>query len=647
MRTRSIAILLAGLTMAAAATSCSKDEWGNYKGIRFRAQSVGYFGNPKTKTTYTGESSGNMERINWDEGDLITVYCANAYMLNDPDVNFTDYAVKSSKSKDGAPYICTATITPVEDANALQWGTGEHTFYAMYPSPNTASLEGAGVTFEEGEMTFPILAAPIMTQRGEDLFFVPRMDYAPMLAKNTVAGNSGSVNLAFAPQYTAFEFTVSKGSFESIHITSFTLMSMDDDEPVAGIITVPAGKYSDADEVLVADGSTSTSIGIDWSSDPVVMDDEHPNLTITVFALPQTLAHLKIQYTGTEIGTRSLALKNASEVFLEFPAYKKYRIFGLSFPVILPVDNPEAISWAYTVQVMENYAWWMDTAVEPQDWVNWVNTSVDNSGDFGTDIIDGLSWWLGTYLDDVEPVGWEDLPTSIEADVLAQIQDSYSWWMGANLPDDITFTDSPLDHVTLSETTPVYLWPGQTVKRTADAIAHEGYTSPAATIKWTAVTQPESGVVDVKISNGEVTALGAGVATIYATATSYDGTRSCSACYTVYVNNITGISLSAADASVAPGGTTTVTATITHTANGADITEFPSNLITWDSATTAAITLSDAALLPETADASAHTITATVTATGVAAGTSTITASSNPIYYYGISASLAYFPCQE
>lgn len=541
-----------------AAASCSREPF-DYKGIHFKAKSVGYFGNPRTKTAYTGQGDGNTERIDWTDGDIVTIYSDKAYVLDNPGVHSTDYKV-SSHTGDGSTYISTATISPAELANALQWGSGTNTFYAMYPSPSTPGLTGAD--FDEGEMTFPILATPTLVKDENDLRYTPDMKYAPMLAKATATSGTSSVNLAFAPEYTAFEFTVSKGNFNEIHISNFTLTSTDASEPVSGVITIPAGEYADESAVTVTD--EGTSISVDWAT-PVLLDEDHPNLTITVFTVPKTLSHLKIIYTGTEISTRSLELKNAGGVSLEFPARKKYRIYGLSFPVIVPVDNPEGISWAYTAQVLDNYVWWFNNLIEPQGWENWFttpegdypadiedgsawwhgtgiepegwedwkDTNSGHSGDYGAGIGDGLCWWITTG---IEPMGWVIWDSNHSGTYGAGIQDGNAWWNETN-PEDLSWMDSPLSEVVLSETESVCLFTGESVQRSAAALNQAGYTSPAATINWTFQSQPQSGVVDVKNTNGIVTAVGPGVATIYATAKSYDGTYTCTASYTVYVTS--------------------------------------------------------------------------------------------------------------
>lgn len=137
-----------------------------------------------------------------------------------------------------------------------------------------------------------------------------------------------------------------------------------------------------------------------------------------------------------------------------------------------------------------------------------------------------------------------------------------------------------------------------------------------ATIAW---SSSDENVATVDEASGSITLKGPGTVVIKATAT-YEG-ASGSADFELNVNEVTAVEISTdpADAKAAPGGTITLTATLTHTNNGT-IETWPS--VSWVSGSTDYFTVD-----PSSA-ASSHTgsaTTATTTATAVAVGSSTIT----------------------
>lgn len=342
MRTRIAGILL---LFAVLLLSCSKDS--DHKTIRFRALTSGH---PTTRTSFTGatatEGGVTRERVQWEVGDLIHIYCPQACLLDDENVHSSDYAV-SEASASGSESI--ATIVPYAADNALQWGSGDHLFYAVSPSPATAGMAD-NMSIGPGEETggvrvccfIPATQDLTWDDAGGNWVGSPDMHYAYLYASATCPLAS-SVNLLFCPMYTAFEIQVDNSDYQDIHLESFSLSTAAD--RVAGWFGIDG--VAGAETVSSASEEQVISIAIGKEV------PKSSSLTFTFFALPQTLDQLTLSFTGTEIHTRSLALKDA-DGFLQFAPGKKYKLSGLSFPEISDISaGGEGISWTGGLSVTD------------------------------------------------------------------------------------------------------------------------------------------------------------------------------------------------------------------------------------------------------------------------------------------------------
>ena len=194
-------------------TGCEKNEGSAYgKAVLFHCAS----GSNGTKAAYSGVVTSNVERIDWEENDLIRIYCAEA---SEPTPNkYADYRVKSgSVTTSGS--ISNATIEK-NGTDELCWGTNEpHNFYAVYPSPATS---GSWVSDISGKtVTGTVKAA----QNGDGRF----SDGMVLVAKNTVtdptAFDKDAVFLEFEPITTAIKFSVKNGMEAPLTLKKVELVS--------------------------------------------------------------------------------------------------------------------------------------------------------------------------------------------------------------------------------------------------------------------------------------------------------------------------------------------------------------------------------------------------------------------------------------
>ncbi len=578
-----------------AATSCNKEQYWYGRKITFVAKSKGYMTKSQaTKTAYAGEDetvdTKLRERIDWTKNDRIYVYCGSA--INDgDDSHYAEYGVEDFSAESDA--VSKATIQPTDFANSMEWGTGTHDFYAMYPSPKGHATN----TFTEGTMVFNMPAAypvaPKTAQVTKDavngiINFKPDMDYAPMLAAQTgVSAGAGSVTLPFTPQFDAFEITIEKSTYTSINLSQFRIYGATGDK-LSGTFTVTPANYAAVASITDATNTVTLDLnGADADpADDIVLNADYPTLKLTVLTLPQTYTEgITIEFTGNFDGeeqTRRLTLKTNTGDFVEFAPYKKYRIYGLSFPIMVGATIEDGISW-----------------------------------DFGLEIMDSVIWWVGTGIEN--HITWTD---DIDLNIYTELPDEVKWFEGSYIVNDFRWEE--LDHIALDDDSDAYLWRNQSLTRTVQAYNREGSAFSDVKASWS-VTQ-EGRVVHLNEHTGEVTALGPGEATVTATVTPGDGSDPWTISYKVYVNAPTAVTLGAGSSSIAADANTTLTATVSFTSNGT-IPSYPEDLLVWTSATTAAVTLTDAQAQPALA-----TGTATATANGAAAGTSDITVSVNAKY---------------
>lgn len=320
--------------------------------VVFRISSPG----PATRTAYSGVDengapvgeTSQYERIDWSDGDWIGVYCAQASRLYGETSLMADYSVTSHQASSHT--VSSAKIAPAGNPNGLQWGSGEHQFLALYPSPNApvfSAAEKAKLNLDETSFSATVPAAQTLTQRGTEDVWLPQMQYAWMFARTVVPRPQSEVNLSFIPEFTSIEFTISAGENDRVDLTSFTLSTSAAGYALAGDFTVPAGQAETESSFSYA--NTSQTVTIDFTSLPggVMTVLQGSPLTFTVLLLPREQKNLSIRFTGTQIGSCSLAISDRAGNTLVFSGRNKYRIYGLSFPKLMHAEG-EDIIWDQT-----------------------------------------------------------------------------------------------------------------------------------------------------------------------------------------------------------------------------------------------------------------------------------------------------------
>ena len=200
-----------------------------------------------TKAAYSGQATDNIERIDWQEGDLIRIYCG---AVSEPSDKFADYRVTSDITAGGSN--STAHIEGTGGVG-LRWGEGDHTFYAVFPSPEdngvvtgidvtpyasggvkssvTTNINGATVTANlPAEQA--VIGGIVETPSGSGNYIAaPDLKNMLMTAKSgPYTETSGipegpDVFLSFTPLTTAIKFTIENGTGAELALTDVQLIS--------------------------------------------------------------------------------------------------------------------------------------------------------------------------------------------------------------------------------------------------------------------------------------------------------------------------------------------------------------------------------------------------------------------------------------
>ena len=373
-----IKIILAFSMAVASVTSCQEKIRGFTKGetVRF---SVGTDASG-TKAAYSGQVVDKIERIDWQEGDLIRIYCGQ---VSEPSDKFADYRVTGDIKASGSN--STARIEGA-DGVGLRWGEGSHTFYAVFPSPDnngvvtgidvspyasggvkssvTTNINGATVTANL-PADQAIIGGIVETPSGSGNYLAaPDLKNMLMTAKSNVYTPEigipeGTVFLSFTPLSTAIKFTIKNGTGAELALTDVQLISGNGKESayvISGAFSVDLDQtgitadtevqpfsgnpfkitYSRNYPLCTSEVTTSTnmadrtltiSVGTDEEPLRLAVDKE---LTFTFFLNPchhfDDLTFKLIKSGGSWMSTR-LGYTDGDGVF--FPRHKKSTVTGL------------------------------------------------------------------------------------------------------------------------------------------------------------------------------------------------------------------------------------------------------------------------------------------------------------------------------
>lgn len=298
--------------------------------------------NVDTRTVYSGATykvgEKTYERVEWEDGDKIKIYCNTAD--NNQSANYSVEVTEANADKQ----IHTASLNKHEGNNGIQWsGSGEHTFYAIYPSPDmpdqvsseTTLKDKVDLIFEDSAAKIkgyvPTTQAPIGYENNKEFtldgeqkrtatkWAKPDMRYSYMVAAATSAPNKNGVNLSFSAISTAVEIDLI--AQDDVIIKDVTLLSSS--APISGEFTCPINPDGsvDSDNIVITNGATQVTITMGTG----VALDKGESLRITALLLP-------VKVDAGDLSIKISTSKTATGVLsgVSIAPHKKYYLTNLT-----------------------------------------------------------------------------------------------------------------------------------------------------------------------------------------------------------------------------------------------------------------------------------------------------------------------------
>lgn len=309
---------------------------------------------PVSRTVY-GEKGDGFQVINWEKGDLIRIACAQAAQAKEADYTVQDITEGSTSGDKES-----SATTLVKQGNGLQWGTGEHTFYAVYPSPahfNVTDEDQQPHTQLQGNMVTGVLAS-VQNPKGEGAWdnnqyvLNPDMDQAYMAARAVYdAAKEGGegVTLHFKPLVTAIEVEVKAGDInpnttddKTLTMTNIMLRSASG-KNLVGKFSADISGLNDDDNVITGANVTdetpseilTPNVSVVLPQNGVTLEKDQ-SIVVTFFILPtatfeESNTDLKLDVDFTFDGAN---VTKTCTLGKEVKAHCKYYFSNITLPTM-------------------------------------------------------------------------------------------------------------------------------------------------------------------------------------------------------------------------------------------------------------------------------------------------------------------------
>ena len=341
-------ILLSSLAVLTFATGCMNEVLTGVPGAPVTFSANTYYDNgPETKTAYSGDFYGTTtryERIDWVGGDKIRIYSPDAAHRNDSNRHWADYDIDASTIQPNNTNS-TARIKNEPNGNGLVWGTGNHTFYSLYPSPRSANAY-TGLAMNDNIVTAPLPESQSLTLQSGTRTYKPDMNLAYMHAAVSNAPAGIPVDLPFKPLMTAFEITLGTDDPAGIVVKDIYLFTDNSGSNLTGTFSATINANNTVTvSSTVSNPSHYLHAGLpEFAGGGTVNIRQGSPITFTLFALPVTHQHLGLRVILSDNTVKEIAFKQ-NNAWIDFAPFKKYRITNL--------NTPPGETWTYTIEVID------------------------------------------------------------------------------------------------------------------------------------------------------------------------------------------------------------------------------------------------------------------------------------------------------
>lgn len=313
---RIILTLTLGLAIASSCGKEAEQQNGWKPGDRI-VFSAGSAAQSVTKTAY--ESGTAKGIIYWQDGDKVEISCVNS--------EGTEQASYSATPSSGD--ATELVLAPLGD-ESLVWGSGAHTFYSLYPSPQMDGVDGFSLDGADVTLTMPATQAPSSTSSVTEsgittTTMAPNMLYAPLIACTQITDPTqlgSTVPLRYKAAFTAFEFIVKVANADGeLRLTDFTFGSGSTDLAAVSVSAAITGSGSDVGltqlDNTLTQASRTVTIPLGTQEQPFILSGGNV-LVFTVLTMAfEDIGQVTLRFSTTT-GYRSLSLKYDANYFAQY-----------------------------------------------------------------------------------------------------------------------------------------------------------------------------------------------------------------------------------------------------------------------------------------------------------------------------------------
>ena len=316
-------LLLAGMSLLLAGCQKEGRNGGDADLIRFSASA-----RPETKTAYGDYENDNngdpvWQRIEWQVDDLVRIFSPEATDRYNDSKHYADYrVVEVSNSGRISEAKIVNSADDNDNDNGLLWGDADsYTFYGIYPM-----LTGSVATTDNVN-SCSFTGAKIDANQGTGDLSVNMPKYGYLTAVKAGVSSRSNVRLEFEPAEVTLK--AREDVVGEITLVDFNLVSLGDDV-LGGPFSI---NYSGTDRSFDFSSATDKTVGVTFPAGTTISATK--GLTFTVYALPQTVSNLMLDFTVKDANNqnvhRRLKLTKSGSA-IEFTGCRKHRIYGVAMP---------------------------------------------------------------------------------------------------------------------------------------------------------------------------------------------------------------------------------------------------------------------------------------------------------------------------
>lgn len=350
MRSSAILYTVAAWSALLLFSACGKTPLGSSKEVRFTAESS----SSETKVAYSGDyvtdQGKRIERINWVDGDKVTIWSDKARTWKRNGVGSPSCVYNVVDITPAGRYSRAGIEVPFsQNEGGLQWGEGSHLFLGLYPV-NLGNPDAGGDPLSiplPDTGTLPVSFTTAQRHIQDGTANMGKWAYHFAMKEATKPSGNNKVTLSFDPYFTAFEFHITDGENAGLSLKQLRLLSNKD---LAGrdVFTIGTNKQITQVHREIPDNNTDTNIRVTYdNARPLSQNTAH---VLTVFGgmNPDTNHQMSVELTFTGDDVRTLDLKtranaNADWEWIPFPRGKKaiihLNVLSTAIPFTVTVEG--------------------------------------------------------------------------------------------------------------------------------------------------------------------------------------------------------------------------------------------------------------------------------------------------------------------